>query len=389
MRILIPLHSFEPGGVERVAMRLAHEWRGAGHGVHLVLGRDQGLKPGLADGLEFDVLQQHRLPIAAAFETLWMITKLPERIRSVRPDVIFCPGNSYAVVGAVLKLIMGEECPPLVLKISNDLARADLAAPARLFYRSWCRLQGLLFDGFVAIARSMRREVRLAMGVEAARVAVIDNPVLRRADIGRLGHARSLADRGHDGRRYLAIGRLVPQKNFALLIRAFARIAGADDRLAILGDGPRRRALEKLAARLGVGDRVMLPGHVEPVEDWFAGADMFVLSSDYEGLPAVVVEAMASGLPVLATRCSASMPALVEEGRLGRLVPPRDEVALAEAMDAPGGGEPERASARAEQFTVERAGEEYLLFFRAIARGRDGQGAASPINMVAGRHVPR
>lgn len=350
-------------------MRLARAWRESGHSVHLVLGRDEGRRPALADGLDFDVLQGPGMISTALFETAWMIANLPGRVRAFRPDLIFCPGNSYAIVGAALKLMLAGDCPPVVLKISNDLARGDMNPVARAGYRRWCTLQGRMLDGFVALAEPMRHEIRALMGVGDERIAVINNPVLSRADIAALGHARSQEAAPHEGRRFLAVGRLVPQKNFPLLLRAFARIARPHDRLAILGEGPERRRLERLARRLGVDAQLLLPGHVEETVPWLAAADMFVLSSAYEGLPAVVLEALAAGLPVIATRCGVSIPTLVENGRSGRLVPPGDEAALAAAMTSPLSFDRDLAQAAAGRFAVEQAAPAYLgLFGSLIAR---------------------
>jgi glycosyltransferase involved in cell wall biosynthesis len=364
LNILVPLHSFEPGGVERVALRLARAWRDAGIRLHLVLGRDERPRPDLAEGLEFDVLQQGIIT-TAAFETLWMLAKLPGRIRSSRPDLIFCPGNSYAVVGALLKLLLGRSCPPIVLKVSNDLRRADLGPAARFWYRIWCRLQGRLIDRFVALSAPMRDEIKAMMGVPGDRVTVIANPALTRAEADALAGARGLQE--NEGNRFLAIGRLVPQKNFPLLIRAFDQIAGPKDRLAILGEGPDRETLENLVAQLGMSDRVFLPGHIEETGGWLATSDVFVLSSDYEGLPAVVVEAMAAGVPVVATDCSASMPELLDEGRLGRLVQPGDQQRLAEAMLAPIFACRQASRAMVDRFTVERAAPDYIALFETCA----------------------
>ncbi|MBS0502693.1 MAG: glycosyltransferase [Proteobacteria bacterium] len=384
MRILVPLHSFEPGGSERVALRLARAWRDSGHDVRIVLGRDEGPRPAFADGLDFEVLQRGSFS-TAPFETLWMIAGLPARLRDFRPDLIFLPGNSYAVVGAVLKLLMGGACPPLVLKISNDLCRRDMPALGRAFYRLWCRLQGCMLDRFIALTPAMKRDVRRALGVAHDSIAVIDNPVLSRADADAIAALRRATARPHAGRRFLAIGRLAPQKNFALLLRAFARIAGPEDRLAIVGEGGERLRLERLAKQLGIEDRLLMPGHIATPEAWLAGCDVFALSSDYEGLPAVVLEALAAGLPVVATDCSASMATLLENGRLGRLVAPGDVEALAAAMDRPLVPDPARSAAMAARFTVERAAPAYLRLFGAL--GSNAQAQAQP--GLGGAHVSR
>jgi glycosyltransferase involved in cell wall biosynthesis len=366
MRILIPLHSFEPGGVERVALRLAAAWAPAGCHPHIVLGRNDGVGRAGAPPLAYDVLEAGAVS-TAAFETLWMIARLPGRIREARPDVLFCAGNSYAVVGAVMKLLLGRRCPPIVLKVSNDLSRADLHPLVRPLYRQWLRLQGRLIDRFVGLAEPMRAEIADAMRVDPDRIAIINNPVLSFSEVKQLAQQRDRVERRGQARRFVAVGRLVPQKRFDLLLRAFARIARPQDRLAILGEGPERPALEALARSLGICDRLDLPGHVQPIEPWLIASDCFVLSSDYEGVPAVLVEALAAAVPIVATECSTSIRSLLEDGRLGAIVPVRDDAALGQAMDSAPPAHPAAARARAERFTVERGAADYLALFRAVA----------------------
>ncbi|BEU99802.1 glycosyltransferase [Novosphingobium olei] len=359
LRVLTFLHSFEPGGVERVALRLHSAWVEQGADARLVMGREQGAMRSEWPGLAYEVLD--RAGITGPLETLWMIASLPGAIRRHRPDVLFCAGNSYTVVSVAMKLLLGRRCPPIVAKISNDLMRPDLPRIAMPFYRLWLRIQGRRLDRIVAIAPAMAQEITEMMGVLPDKVPVIDNPALSNAE---LEHLAALPRPAHPGpaRRFLAIGRLAPQKNFLGLLDAFARIARAGDRLTICGEGPQRAALEARAARLGIAERVHLPGHTFPLDDELARADALVLSSDYEGLPTVVLQAYAAGIPVVATDCSVSMASLLGHGRFGALVPPRDPQALAQAMDTvldhPFQAEAARAEAR--RFTVDLAAHRYL-----------------------------
>ena len=103
----------------------------------------------------------------------------------------------------------------------------------------------------------------------------------------------------------------------------------------MLGDGPLRSSLQRLVRSLGAAGRIRFVGHTQEVTSWLARADALVLTSDYEGLPAVVVEALASGVPILATRCSEAMDELIGHGRFGRLVACDDELALAMALGQP------------------------------------------------------
>jgi glycosyltransferase involved in cell wall biosynthesis len=169
----------------------------------------------------------------------------------------------------------------------------------------------------------------------------------------------------------LGIGRLTAQKNFALLIDAFALLrAHADVRLLILGDGEEREALASRVASLGLQDVVECVGYVDNPFAYLARARMFVLSSSWEGFGNVLVEAMAFGVPVVSTNCPSGPAEILADGKYGPLVPCGDAPALASAMRevlaAPVSADLLRA--RAQQFTVSRAADGYL---RAIVG--DGQ----------------
>lgn len=362
MRVLAFLHSFEPGGVERVALRLNRAWLSDDVDAVVVMGRAEGAMIDQATAIPYHVLSSGRIP-TAQWETLWMILTLPRFIRKSRPDVLFCAGNSYSIVSAAMKVILGKRCPPIVAKISNDLARADMLPPVRWAYRKWCRLQGRAIDHFVGMAEPMRAEICAAMAVDATRVSIIHDPAISLADIPSGDRYKRSG-----GRHFVGAGRLSSQKNFALLIDAFAHMAQPLDRLTIYGEGADRPALERQIKRLGLGGKVALPGFVNSLIGKLRAADVFVLSSDYEGVPAVIVEALAAGLPIVATDCSVSMPNMLDDGALGTLVPTRDCQALAHAMQHVQNGPDITADRRAKAalFTVERAAAAYVTLFQHV-----------------------
>jgi glycosyltransferase involved in cell wall biosynthesis len=131
----------------------------------------------------------------------------------------------------------------------------------------------------------------------------------------------------------VGVGRLVDQKNFARLLRAFAAASQQKAVLKIAGDGEQRGELEALAEAFGIKDKVEFLGFVGDVPSLMASADLFVLSSDYEGLPAVVVEALACNLPVISTDCFANARDLLD-GLPGCAVTEKDPEALAAAIRA-------------------------------------------------------
>ncbi|HTI67199.1 MAG TPA: glycosyltransferase [Caulobacteraceae bacterium] len=353
------LHSFDAGGVERVALRLAGAWAAVGCEVRIAMGRRGGpLTPEAPPGVPLDFAP----PFAWARhgESLWLVPHLVAMVRRHRPDVLFCAGNTYAVVAVLARLLLGRACPPIVCKVSNSLDRRDFSPPMRWLYGLWLRVQTLFIDRFVGLAEGMRAELSQALKIADERIDIIDDPALSLNQIS-WGPARVPPAAG--SRLFVAVGRLTPQKDFSLLLRAFAIRPVEGDRLLILGEGRERPRLRRLARRLGVAHLVSLPGHVTDVALWLARADALVLSSRYEGVPAVVIEALAQGTPVIATDCCASMGALLGNGAFGQLAPVGDAPALSAAMrDFDGQAyDAEAMRTRARQFTVERAAPHYLL----------------------------
>jgi len=371
LRVLTFLHSFEPGGVERIALRLVRRWRESGVDAPLFLGRADGaMARDVGADLDF-VSPRRRWPGIAHWETIWMIATLPRVVRSLRPDILFCAGNTYAVVAVMLKLILGRDCPPIIAKISNNLDRADASWLYRVFYRIWLRIQGLAIDHFVGMEKPMRAEIVQCVGVSPARVAIIPDPALSEGHI--LSLREPASDRpGGPGRRFVTIARLAAQKNLALMLRGFARGSAPDDTLTLFGDGPERGALEGLAALLGIGDRVDFRGYVTNPAGLLSGYDTLLLSSHYEGVPAVILEGLAANIGIVATDCSRSMGALLQHGALGTLVPVGDEAGFAAAIAAaqPRTQDARRTLHQARRFTIEYGADHYIRVMHSVLRRR-------------------
>jgi glycosyltransferase involved in cell wall biosynthesis len=365
MAIIVPIHSFEPGGVERVALHLAAAWQADGADVRIVLGRREGAMDHLAPDLNY-IVRPSPVP-TAGWETLWMIFCLWRYLRRNPGGVIFASGNTYAVVGVAMKLLLGRRCPPVLLKLSNDLERRDLPLPARLGYHLWLRIQGAMLDRFVAMAPALAPEIAQRMQVAPERIVVIEDPSLAPGQFDKLNAIprEPCANAG----RLLAVGRLAGQKNYSLMLRALAAAPGFAGTLTICGEGGERARLEALTAELGLGDRVVFAGHCRDVTPYLAAASALVMSSDYEGLPAVVIEALAAGLPVIATDSSAWMHQLLADGTLGILVPRGDTMRLSQAFsDLPAlKFAPDQGREVARQFTIERAAPAYRAALGSIA----------------------
>jgi len=385
LRVLTFLHSFEPGGVERIALRLVRRWRASGIDAPLFLGRTDGaMARDVGEDLDF-ITPRRRWPGIAHWETIWMIATLPRVVRAVRPDILFCAGNTYTVVAVMLKLVLGRDCPPIVAKISNNLDRTDASWLYRLFYGLWLRIQGLAIDHFVGMEKPMRAEIVQGVRVSPARVAIIPDPALSEAQI--LSLREPVAARpAEEGRRFVTIARLAAQKNLALMLRGFAGGCRPGDTLTLFGDGPERSLLEALATQLGIADRVAFRGYVTNPAALLAQYDTLLLSSHYEGVPAVILEGLAANIGIVATDCSRSMTALLQQGRLGTLVPVGDEAGFAAAIAAarPQAQDAQRTLHQARRFAIEQGADHYLRLMRTVLHRR-----TAPVLAAAPLVAPR
>lgn len=236
---------------------------------------------------------------------------------------------------------------------------------------AFCRHFYGLADALVTVSSGIARDLIDIVGVDKNRVETLPNPVVSPALAVQAAEPVNdpwLAPEAPP--LVVAVGRLSPEKNYPLLLRALAHLRASHPaaRLAILGEGDERAALEALRDELGLTDCVLLPGWVDNPYAWMQRAALVALSSRWEGLPTVLIEALACGRPVVATDCRHGPREILDNGRYGRLVPLDDPQAFARAMaetiDAP---DNERALiARAQRYSLEAATQRYRALFERV-----------------------
>jgi glycosyltransferase involved in cell wall biosynthesis len=316
--ILSFAQTLKGGGVERALLRMADGWARAGRRVTLVIGDTGGA---LAHELPAGVTV-HELG-STAYRTLF---GLPGIVRELTPDIVFCPGNHYTSAAFWLRTRLGAACPPIAGKVSNALVRPDLPRGAGAGYRAWLRLHPRFLDAVVAMTPAMAGEAVGAMGLAPSHVHVIPNPPAQPIP-------GAPSPPLPEGRFLLGVGRLAPQKKWERLIAAMPRLHDPEVRLVILGEGDERDSLERLIARLGLDERVSLPGHAPDPLPAIARAAAVVLTSEFEGVPGVLREAIAAGTPVVATDSSVAIHELIDSSMRGTIVPPGDRARLVGALN--------------------------------------------------------
>lgn len=260
----------------------------------------------------------------------WALAPLRRLVRKLRPTILLSAMADANAVATIATLGIGIRPKLILVETSSHRARGDIRGPRRHLI-GWAYRHA---DAVVAVSEGLRQEFITDFGLDPAHTPLIHNPI----DIERIAVMAQAAKSEPSpimgtGPLILGIGRLHRSKGFDLLIRAFAMTANRSARLVLLGEGPDRAALLRLAAELDVADRVHLAGFVSDPERWLAHASIFVLSSRWEGFGNVIVEAMACGLPVLATDCPSGPADILRHGETGFLVPAENVPALASGID--------------------------------------------------------
>jgi glycosyltransferase involved in cell wall biosynthesis len=319
-RILLLVTLAETGGAQRYVASLlpalAQEFdvAVAAHGDGFLCAASRSA------GVRYVPLRHVRRPLDPLQDLLGLV-ELFRLFRRERPVVVHANSSKAGILGRLAAV--AARVPVRLFTVHGWAFKAHGGIAARSYL--WAdRLMSPLTTMTVCVAESERRAGLRARTCRAGRTVVIHNGVeleRPRRPPGPAGAPVTL----------VSVGRLRPPKDFTTLVRAVAALDPGSARLRIAGDGPDRTAVATEVARLGLDGVVELLGTRGDVDELLAGADLFVLSSDSEGFPMSVLEAMATGLPVVASAVG-GVPELVRDGETGVLVPPRDSAALAGAI---------------------------------------------------------
>jgi glycosyltransferase involved in cell wall biosynthesis len=354
--IALFLPSVRGGGAQRIVVNLAQGMSERGLRVDVVLTTAVGV---FLDQLPASV----RVVDLRSRRVLGSLGPLTTYLRQVRPRVLVS-SMSHANVVALCAARLARRGTPVVVTEHNTMSVA--AGEGYLARRLWPPLLRVFYPlakSVVVVSRAAADDFAHTTGLPRERIEVVYNPVIT-PEIMAL--AREAPDHpwfaAGEPPVILAVGRLTEQKDFPTLLRAFARVRSRRPaRLIILGEGEDRSALEALVRELSLGEDVALPGFRGNAMAYMAHSALFVLSSAWEGLPTVLIEALAAGTRVVSTDCPSGPREILQDGRLGDLVPVGDAVALAgaivDALTRPAGATPPDALL---PFTREASVDHYL-----------------------------
>ncbi len=355
-RIAFFLPNLDMGGAERVSINLANGIAQRNHTVDIVAGSACGaFLEQIASNVNVVDLHSSRI--------ITSIRPLIRYINDYQPNVLV--SAIHANFAAIIARMLSRNGNTRIV-VTQHSHMSRYAGDGGWKVRIEPRLAQQMFplaDAIVAVSNGVAADLSVSSRIPRSEIEVIYNPVIM----------PELADKKQASIEHpwfgvgespviLAAGRLVNVKGFHDLINAFAQVrAQRPARLMILGEGPNRAALEHQIQSLGLAEDVSLPGFVENPYPYMAQADLFVLSSIFEGLPTVLVEALYCDVPVISTDCPSGPAEILADGRFGRLTPVGDPEALAtNILAALDGGVPQPNPVSWQPYTMDYVVDQYL-----------------------------
>jgi glycosyltransferase involved in cell wall biosynthesis len=324
--ITVFLESLDGGGAEYAILTLLNALAGKGCSVELILCKSGGV---YRKQLSPDVI----LVELNSKSLYYCLPKLVKHLKHKKPPVLLTTLDLSNLITLIARRLARVKTR-VIIRVANTVSLQE---------RTWLkkRLERLLLgwiypwaDVIVAVSGGVADDLAKYIAMPRERILTIYNPVIT-------PRLKELADIRPNHPWFgpsqppviLGVGRLNKQKGFETLIKAFAKVHSKQPaRLLILGKGEQRAYLESLVGRLGLNNEVSMPGFVENPFQYMKHAGVFVLSSAWEGLPAVLIQALACGCPVVSTDCPSGPNEILDRGKYGRLVPVGDEEAMAEAI---------------------------------------------------------
>lgn len=332
------LHIIRPaeGGMRGHLLALAEGLKKSGYDIEVACPGDTAL----AREIQAQGLAVHYInlvgPLNPVIDCQCMI-QLHKIMRQGEYDIIHFHGAKAGLVGRIAAI--SARCPRTVLTVHNFIIYDEVPLVKKILFKYGEMLMSRVTSRFITVSEALKADLIDNYQIKAEYITPVYNGIDTEKYSQRWDNAGLKSEWGIDPAKYVigTVARMAPQKGLQYLLEAVALIKKIDPRRAgeivcvVAGDGPLQAELAKQATELGIGNEVIFPGFIHNVPGFLACLDTFAIPSVAEGLSITTIEAMAAGLPVVASRVG-GLPELVVEGVTGYLVEPRSSTALAQAI---------------------------------------------------------
>ena len=369
MHIAFLLPDMRGGGAQHMIINMANEFGRRGHKVTLFVLQDEGPYRHKIGG-HVNVIHYQCSRSLDAF--------LPfvRDLKKIAPDVLYSAMTYMNVTAILAKFFSAQFNMPVIISERNyfSLNANQDGSPPTLKQKICVGLLYPLASKIVGISNGVAGDIKKYLFAGKDKVVFIHNPVVSEDTLTQLSSIKP-DPRLEKATKpcYVTSARFVKQKDQKTLLKAFAQVVGKRPAsLIMLGEGPLQGELKDYAVTMGIADHISFMGFVTDPLSIMAQADVFVLSSAWEGFGNVIVEALLCGLPVVSTDCPSGPSEILEGGKYGILVPVGDDAKLAEAMEAALDGRfsPDNQKVRAMDFSVSKICDQYEVLFQSIKKAK-------------------
>ncbi|MCU4323697.1 glycosyltransferase [Acinetobacter schindleri] len=329
-KVMFFLPSLGGGGAERTVIQLANCFAEQGLKIHLGVcdlhGDKAKLLPEVSPKIELINFNCGRV--------MNSITSLKIKMKAEQYDCLVATQTHTNIVAGIAKKLAGVQTRLIFREVSTPSKNMKLQGIAKFVLKILVNWTYPMAQQVICVSKGVEADFREYYSYKSNNLSTIYNPVIDSSYLQKLKAPVNHRFFSQDHQVVLAVGRLTEAKNFGLLIRAFHQLHQIypATRLIILGEGELRAEFETLIAELNLTDVVDLPGFDPNPYAYFKYVSLFVLSSNWEGLPGVLIQALASKVKVVSTDCPSGPREILADGQFGLLVPCEDQQALSHAM---------------------------------------------------------
>ncbi|ANF82901.1 glycosyl transferase [Acinetobacter sp. NCu2D-2] len=329
-KVMFFLPTLGGGGAERTVIQLANNLVQQGRDVDVVVCDLSGEKAKLLPEVDAKI-QLIDLNCGRVFRA---ITPLKQLLKAVLYDAVIATQSHSNIVCAIAKRLAKSQSKLILREVSTPSKNMKLTGLKKFVFNRLVNWTYPMAQQVVCVSKGVEADFREYYAYKKNNLSTIYNPVLDDAYFEKLNAPVSHKFFNETNKVILAVGRLTEAKNFGLLIRAFHELhqIHPETRLIILGEGELRSEFEALIAELNLTDVVDLPGFDANPYAYFKYASLFVLSSNWEGLPGVLIQALASKVKVVSTDCPSGPREILDHSKFGLLVKCNDQTGLTQAM---------------------------------------------------------